>query len=239
MTAAGALMIAAAVSIFVHHRKAPESARPATPVVRLLVERDAGLLRVRWNPDAPEIRDATHAVLTIGDDGRVSQLPLETAELQSGVANYWPQGSEVRFRLEVAGGAAGEIRVPAERRPSPFEPPPKPAAEVAAAPPAHRKVAEEDASPEEPRPTYTRYFTVAPARPAEAKPAPVHTAAPPAPVPVAIVKAEERAATPSRAQLVREEAVVPDAAAEPAPKPSRLGRVVRKIPLLRRIHKEH
>jgi hypothetical protein len=241
MTAAGAVMILAAVSIAVHHRRAPAATpRPdARSAVRLLVERDGGMLRLRWNPEAPEIRGASRAVLSIDDGGRESRLPLETAELQAGMATYRPQAQDVTFRLQLAGGAAGEIRVSAERRPSPFEPKPvAPPASVAPPAPAAQRRSVDEESGEEPRATYTRYWT------APAPPAPVVKAAPPrtpavAPEPPPPTAFAERAEAPSRAQLARrEETVVPEEPAEPAQKHSRLGRVVRKIPLLRRLHKD-
>jgi hypothetical protein len=238
-------MMAAALLIAIHHRRAPAPIpapkHPATTAVRLLVERDAGMLRLRWNPDAPDIRAASRAVLSIHDDGRETRLPLEEPELLGGMATYKPQGQEVRFRLELASGASGEIRVAAERRPSPFEPPPRPARVARSAPPLERHTADADRD-EEPHSTYTRYWTPAPARAPVAAAAPVRTSAPavvapPAPRPVV----EDRATVPSRAQLARQEvaaAAVPEEKEDAAPKHSRLGRVVRKIPLLRRLHKD-
>jgi hypothetical protein len=239
-------MMAAALLIAINHRRAPASMPAPKPApssaVRLLVERDAGVLRLRWNPDAPDIRAASRGVLTINDDGRESQLSLEEPELLGGMATYRPQGQEVRFRLELAGGASGEIRVAAERRPSPFEPAPKPARLAEAAPPLQKRSPDADRDEEEPHSTYTRYWTPAPARAPVAVAAPVRVPAPvaaPPPPPAPRPVVEDRAAVPSRAQLARREVVeAPEEKEEPAPKHSRLGRVVRKIPLLRRLHKE-
>jgi hypothetical protein len=241
-------MMAAALLIAIHHRRttvpnpAPIRA-PSTPV-RLLVERNAGMLKLRWNPDAPNIRAASRAVLSINDDGRETRLTLEELELLGGMATYKPQGQEVHFRLELEDGSVGEIRVAAERRPSPFETASKPARAAQVAPPLERSSNEADRD-EEPRPTYTRYWTpvTSPTRAPAVAAAPVRTSAPavvtpPAPAPRPVV--EDHAAAPSRAQLARREltAAPQEEKEEAAPKHSRLGRVVRKIPLLRRLHKD-
>jgi hypothetical protein len=238
-------MICAAVWIKFHHRTPPVPPPVSnSAVVRLLVERDADMLRLRWNPDAPEVRAASRGTLVIDDGAHRSRLPLDSAELLEGTATYRPETQDVRFRLELANGAGGEIQVSTVERPSPFQPEPKPPVIIVdAAPKPHRSgagsVSETD--DEEPRATYTRYWTPAtPVRPPETKaPRALAPVVAPAPPP-SVSYAERTAATPSRREPARQEAsVVPaEAPAEQTPKQSRLGRVVHKIPLLRRIHKD-
>jgi hypothetical protein len=243
-TAAGAVIIAVAVFIAVHHRTAPAriptaEARSSERPIVLRVERQGEMLCLRWNPAAPEVMAAPQGVLIVRDGGRESRLPIETAELRAGTATYRPQAQDVTFRLQLAGGAAGEVHVSGEPRPSPFERErkPVPASHEGAAPLRRQPVEESD---EEPPPTYTNYWKLPAAHPVEGKGEPSRTpAAAPAQTSPGPGGFAERAAAPSRSELARHQDAVAPEAAEPAGKPSGLGRVVHKIPFLRRLQKEH
>ena len=179
-------MIAVALIMVLHSRgrsaPAPPPEHTSSDSVRLLVEHDGRGLRLRWNPEAPPIRAASHAVLYVNDGVRESRLPLEKSELRGGTASYFPQGKDVTFRLQLADGPSGEIRVSSEPRPSPFQAEPKPPALAVQTPPAAISTSqpkESDRSEEDPRATYTRYWSAqptatAPSRAPEPEPAPVH-----------------------------------------------------------------
>jgi hypothetical protein len=84
--------------------------------ITLSVVHDGAALRVEWDPESAQIRDAAEGTLTITDGSHVSKLPLERRELHTGAATYWPESHHVEFRLETDGGAFGEIEAPAEPR---------------------------------------------------------------------------------------------------------------------------
>jgi hypothetical protein len=243
-TAAGATMIAAALLLALHFREVHHPRVPLTPStqVRLMVEHRSDGLRLRWNPEAPEIRRAAYGVISIDDGGHHSRLPLDAAQLRTGTAAYRPQERQVTFRLELGGGPAGEIRVWADPRPSPFGAGPKPAVQAESLPAQRPEEADRE---EEPRATLTHHVITPPAAPpvhervVKAPPAPVTTPSAERVAPSAPAAVHEPPAAPTRTRLARaEEAEEPQEAVEPEPKPSRFGRVVRKIPLLRRLHRD-
>jgi hypothetical protein len=153
LAAAGLLMIGAAASILIHRREPPplppqpvaETNAPST--VALYVQHDGPALRLHWDANAAAIRSAAVGTLTIADGPRESRLSLKPADLSSGVASYWPETSEVTFRLDLDNAPAGTIRVtaapPAQTRPSPFEVAAKPKP-TRAATTAARAVRDED-----------------------------------------------------------------------------------------------
>jgi hypothetical protein len=245
MTAAGATMIAAALFLALHYRKVHHSrvTPTASTQVRLMVEHRGDGLRLRWNPEAPEIQRAAYGVISIDDGGHHSRLPLDAAQLRTGMAAYRPQERQVTFRLELGGGPAGEIRVWADPRPSPFGGGPKPAVRAASLPLQPPEEADRD---EEPRATLTHHLITPPAAPApvrervvKAPPAPVTTPSAERSAPSAPAAVHEPPAAPARTKLARaEEPEDAQETAEPESKSSRLGRVVRKIPLLRRLHRD-
>jgi hypothetical protein len=136
LAAAGLVMIAGAAAVVLRDREPAVTAQaavgPVAPGVQLRTQADGTALRVQWNPDAPEIRAARRGVLVISDGIRESRMELEPRDLRAATVKYWPDTSDVRFRLDLEGGAAASPKAPApkgplvaaneqERRPSPFE----------------------------------------------------------------------------------------------------------------------
>ena len=97
---------------------APPHTEPPTGNIRLIVQHDQGALRLRWSPKAPAIRDAERGTLTITDGAHQSKLELDGRELRAGLASYWPEGSQVSFRLETNSGASGAIDAPGIAEPA-------------------------------------------------------------------------------------------------------------------------
>jgi hypothetical protein len=81
--------------------------------IPLIVRHNGPELELRWNTEAPEIRNASDGKLTIRDGTHESRLNLDEAELRSGAAYYWPEGNRVGFKLEVAEGVWGSLETPA------------------------------------------------------------------------------------------------------------------------------
>jgi len=125
LAAAGVLMLVAAVAI-VRRERAPAPTTQAAPTSRtsLYVDREGAAMRLHWNPESYDVRAANRGAIVIHDGKRQSRLELTPAELRAGAASYWPESTEVSFRLELDGGHAGDVRASAqldEKRPSPFE----------------------------------------------------------------------------------------------------------------------
>jgi hypothetical protein len=206
---------------------------PAPPVrgVFLRVEPDGRALHLSWNRNSETIRDATNAKLYIEDGTHNSQLDLDQRTLSVGKFSYWPETELVKFRLEVVsatGTTDGTVQF-ASGTPPPQAPPPEPAAVVAVrrTPPRHPVHVASRAALDEPKPS--PFNSPAPPPKAIVPPSagePVVAAVPePLPKP-----AEARSVSPPPRTL--------EASLSTPPQPvshSLLGRVVRKIPLIRRL----
>ncbi len=223
------------------------SAHP-TQYVSLDVERNGQSLRLKWNRNATAVRDAAYAILHITDGPHRSQLNLDSSLLHSGLLSYWPETHNVQFRMElfapgqtvtesvrslngvraepVADAVAPQPRRPAtpqgfasrsaaEARPSPFAAPktPRPSPESGAAAPKTTPAAPIPKSPEKEEPSAPP--PTPPRHPTEIREIVVPLPAQP---PATYDKAEVTEVT------------------DPA-HGSRLGRMVGKIPLLRRLRK--
>lgn len=158
LAAAGILMIATAVWIWMDSRARVQSAPPPlsrSAPIALFVQHDGAALRLHWNPDADAVRRASRGSILIGDGPRHSRLELNAADLRSGVASYWPESPRVDFKLVLDGSVAGELQAPAlavreeEPRPSPFEAAPK-------RKPRPQRVAVEEPDQEMPKPHTVR-----------------------------------------------------------------------------------
>ncbi len=114
----------------------PVSAVSVADHVDLNVVRDGDTLSVRW----PASLAADHGVLKITDGKHHTTIKLDSADVASGLLTYWPDSSDVSFRIELNSGgrtifgqAVGFVRditVPTaidvattDAKPSPFDPP--------------------------------------------------------------------------------------------------------------------
>jgi hypothetical protein len=233
-----------------------QAAAPVAPRLGLNVERVGRALLVAWDKDCHAIRNARHGILYIRDGTQESQLALNTQQLDAGNIKYRPSTQSVTFVLKVYPGegsisdsvqVAGEVgpgrreQSPGERRDSPetgfaeraMGEPARPS------PWAHqpKKYVAQPASPKPPtKQPAVASFTIEPAATPVAKPAGVEPAAPAPQLPAE--PTPEAAADPAPE-------LTPFPGAPPAPaKPdqgSRLGRIITKIPLLRRLakHPQH
>lgn len=104
----------------------------------LRVARSGQSLLVDWNRNAPALRDAPSAQLTIDDGGEKQTLTLDRAELEHGSVQFWPQSKHVVVRMDVTNSReisesvtavveGGEIGAPAiaEVKPAPAAPAPE------------------------------------------------------------------------------------------------------------------
>ncbi|PWU00279.1 MAG: hypothetical protein C5B51_25460 [Terriglobia bacterium] len=216
-------------------RAAPVAqARASTPGrVTLQVERQGRALHLTWDRNAEPMHDATHAKLYITDGRHNSQLELDSRELKAGALSYWPDTQDVTFRLEVfsdSGTATSALRVVGGRPEAVSVPqtavqtPPPILSETEKLPPraspqgSASRVVEEIAKPS----------------PFEPPPQPARVAEPAPPPPAPPVKEAEVRSPPPPA---REPAPYVAVSAEPV-NGSRLGRVVRKIPLIGRLKRK-
>jgi hypothetical protein len=197
---------------------------PTAPPVRgvfLRVEPDGRALHLSWNRNSETIRDATNANLYIEDGTHHSQLDLDQRTLSVGQFSYWPETELVKFRLEVisaTGTADGTVQF-ASGAPPPQAPPPEPEAVVAVrrTPPRHSVHVASRAALDEP------------------KPSPFN---PPAPPPKAIAPPASEPPVAAVSEPLPKPARTPEPSLSTPPQPvshSLLGRVVRKIPLIRRL----
>ena len=112
--AAFSLVLAATVGVLSHssaHAVTPQAvAPPAAPppaVVRapeylsLRVERAGSSLRILWDRNSSALRDASRVVLHIEDGDSRSDRDLARSELDAGSIIYEPKSSELIFRLDV------------------------------------------------------------------------------------------------------------------------------------------
>jgi len=75
--------------------------RSASNPFDLRIARSGQSLRVDWNRNAPALRDAPSATLTIDDGGAQQQVTLDHAELAHGSVQFWPQTEHVVVRMDV------------------------------------------------------------------------------------------------------------------------------------------
>jgi hypothetical protein len=211
--------------------------------VNLKVEPDGTAYRLVWDKNAPAVRDADLAILEINDGNHISKLTLGSRELNSGMVSYWPESKDVTFRLQVqgktyqtddsvraVGGTLAELPAPPPRVQAPQERPPavvtpavKPAPPVA--PPSKPAVEIQ------PKPALAPQRGEA-ARSADSEPHPSPFTSPPPMVAESRPPVTPPAATPAPRELDPEISMD----SEPV-SGSRVGRVVGKIPLLRRLKK--
>lgn len=78
-----------------------ESRKAASNPFDLRISRSGQSLLVDWNRDAPALKDAPSATLTIDDGGAEQRVTLDHAELAHGSVQFWPQSEHVVVRLDV------------------------------------------------------------------------------------------------------------------------------------------
>ena len=94
---------------FYSTRRLASPSGPTPEYLSLRVERVGSSLRILWDRDASSIRAATHAVLHIQDGGYLSDKILSRPELSAGSIMYGPKGPDLSFRLEMYSGAPAAI----------------------------------------------------------------------------------------------------------------------------------
>jgi len=254
-TRAGALVLGAVIGALAWHYLQPakphvRAAKPAQPSpaivakhdpahVSLDVTRDGRALRLHWDQQADALRNADHALLHILDGNHETNLNLTVNELNNGSLSYWADTPDVTFRLEVFGpGVKTDDTVRAVSGTAGGQP------ASSAAPPATRAQAnawpraqsgQSDRDPDNTDDGGTASAAALEQRPSPFQPPPKPTAPPPleaittpAPHPAA-TSATAAPPVPSRSSV--------EVSAEPV-SGSRLGRLVKHVPLLRRLHKE-
>jgi hypothetical protein len=222
-------------------RRAPETPPAPRPAlaepVMLRLEREGRSLRVKWEGNA--LHAATHGTLYIEDGNHQSRIDLEPRELAFGSLSYWPDTGSVLFRLEVQsaqGGGTGILRViggqpatgpPASEAKAPVSPEPAARRPVERPKGAAAREEEEGGRPSPFRsPELTPKTSVPSASQASAQPGALPIAPPPTiPEPVSQPTAH-KSDPPAYVTVV----------AEPVTS-SFVGRVVGKIPLVRRLKK--
>jgi hypothetical protein len=70
----------------------------------LNVEREGQVLLVAWDRSSQPVHNATHAILHIKDGPQQSQLDLNRQQLGAANVKYWPETPKVTFMLEVYQG---------------------------------------------------------------------------------------------------------------------------------------
>jgi hypothetical protein len=233
-----------------------EVAAPVAPVaaavapvpehVTLRVEREGRAIRLEWDRTARAIRQAAHGIVYVTDGSRQIHLDLAQPELDSGFVSYWPETSAVTFRLETYAAdkstsdtvrVVGAITTAPE--PAPVKAPRVKSPRVQSAEPSSSR------RRPQPQPVLANH-----AREADVKPSPLalpgsETVMPPPPE-------SRRALLPDTVPAMGPVAAAPEPAPHPARAPdpnisviaepltgSRFGRVVGKIPLLRRLRKQN
>jgi hypothetical protein len=81
-------------------RPTPRHATVTNPF-DLRIARNGQSLIVDWNRNAPVLRNASAATLTIDDGGATQRLTLGGAELAHGSVQFWPQSRRVVVRMDV------------------------------------------------------------------------------------------------------------------------------------------
>jgi len=218
-------------------RTSTEVRPAATPSrgIGLHVQREGRALHLSWDP----VRNATHGTLYIQDGTHHSQLELDQMELRVGTLSYWPETQDVVFQLEVPEANEtkhGAIRV-VGGMPTPQVTLPRRAPAAAASPTSTSEartaapvlpVSEPAPKLPQPRPE-PQQGSAARADTSEAKPSPF--VAPAAPAPAAPKY------TPAPVPKETKAADYVSVSSEPVTS-SFFGRVVHKIPLIRRLQKQ-
>lgn len=209
-------------------------APPAAPPVRgvfLRVELDGRSLHLSWNRNSETIRDATNAKLYIEDGSHNSQLDLDQRTLSVGKFSYWPETQVVKFRLEVisaTGTTDGTVQF-ASGAPPP-QAPREAVVAVRRTPPRHPVHVASRAALDEAKPS-----------PFNPPAPPPKTIAPPSAGEPAVAAVSEPLPKPAEVRYVSPPARTPEPSVSMPARPvshSLLGRVVRKIPLIRRLKRK-
>jgi hypothetical protein len=82
----------------------PTPTPPAPGSMALNLTLTGGSLHLRWDRGSPVIRNASRAVIWIGDGAAHQRLDLNPRELTDGSIQYWPSSPNVDFKLEVFTG---------------------------------------------------------------------------------------------------------------------------------------
>lgn len=124
-----AVIIAASATIFLltlgtylYFHRPPPAVSPQFEHLHLTVERAGTSLHLLWDRNAPSIRAATHAVLHITDGAYNSDRNLSPAMLWAGSFTYEPMSAEETFQLDVYSNApagTGVIQVMNPQPPTP------------------------------------------------------------------------------------------------------------------------
>jgi TonB family protein len=125
-----ALALVALATGLLRHPKAGPAGQVSPPAtLGLRAGRYGRNLLLSWNRVTVANSEASHGILYIEDGTYKTQLELDKQQLNTGKLTYYPESTEVRFRLEVtsqAGIAAeslqwnGSVLAVGERHPSPF-----------------------------------------------------------------------------------------------------------------------
>jgi hypothetical protein len=97
--AGGAVLSFAGVAAFLGSR--PVMHRTPSNPFDLRIARSGQSLLVDWNRNAPALRDAPSATLTINDGDSQQRVTLDHAELAHGSVQFWPQSEHVVVRMDV------------------------------------------------------------------------------------------------------------------------------------------
>jgi hypothetical protein len=220
----------AALWLELHPKPAVPPAAPPIRGVLLHVDPDGRALHLSWNRKSETIRSATDAKLYIEDGTHHSRLDLDARELSVGTLSYWPETELVKFRLEVVsptGTTEGAVQFASGA------PPPQPPPAVVAdkrTPPRHPVRAASRAALDEAKPS-----------PFNPPPPPPKAIAPPAASGPVVAAVSEPPAKAAEVRSVSQPAREPEPSISTSAHPvshSLLGRVVRKIPLIRRLKRK-
>jgi hypothetical protein len=205
------LLLLGAAVVFRHPHE-PGTAQTSRHGIGLKVERAGQVLLVAWDRSSQPVHNASHAILYIKDGPQRSKLDLNIQQLRAANVQYWPETQKVTFTLDVYQGE-GSISQSVEVTNTAPVTAAQPKRPTSAQPDLASGSLEANASMESARPSP---FAVRIRR------EPSMAASALDPQPRVIVTAAE---TP------------PSTAAETPDQESRLGRMLSKIPLLRRLKK--
>src|SRR5579884_1619696 len=99
--AALALLIVSGISAGVSLLRSRSLTSPKAGIGLRVSRLDSGQLDLSWNREAPELTKAHAAKLDISDGVLRQELDIDSAQLHLGRLIYFPQGSDVQFRLVV------------------------------------------------------------------------------------------------------------------------------------------